>query len=86
MASVKLEEDDDDITDANDVFVQKLPMKTLVSLASYENPYQQKAQHMLRVKSNPGKLTRTSACLLLSSAHNSSTAFGKRPDRTTDRQ
>lgn len=56
MASVKLGEDDDDATDANDVFVQKLPMKTLVSLASYENPYQQRAQHMLRVKSNLGKL------------------------------
>lgn len=83
MASVKLGEDDVDATDANDVFVQKLPMKTLVSLASYENPYQQRAQHMLRVKSNPGKLQTRSACLL-SGAHTSRLLLGKRPDRTTD--
>ena len=85
MTSAKLEEDDEDVTDANDVFVQKLPMKTLVSLASYENPYQQRAQHMLRVKSNPGKLTRMPACLF-SNAHTSSRIFRKRPDRTTDCQ
>lgn len=86
MASLKLEEDDDDdATDANDVFVQKLPMKTLVSLASYENPYQQRAQHMLRVKSNPGKLQTTSACLL-TKAHTTRLLFRKRPDRTTDCQ
>ncbi|SPO00124.1 uncharacterized protein DNG_02976 [Cephalotrichum gorgonifer] len=46
--------DDDGSTNLGDAFVEKLPMKSLVSLASYENPYQQKAQHVLRVKSNPG--------------------------------
>lgn len=55
MASVKLEEEDGDDTPDDDAFVRKLPMKTLVNLASYKNPFQQKAQHLLRVKSNPGQ-------------------------------
>ena len=54
MGSVKFEGDEDDDSPDDDAFVRKLPMKTLVNLASYKNPFQQKAQHLLRVKSIPG--------------------------------
>lgn len=65
MASVKLEEEDGDEVPDDDAFVRKLPMKTLVNLASYKNPFQQKAQHLLRVKSNPGEFTIPRTYLLL---------------------
>ena len=53
MAAIKPEGDDDDDVPDDDAFVRKLPMKTLVSLASYKNPFQQKAQNLLRVLLNP---------------------------------
>ena len=53
-APVKFVGDDgNDAPDSDDdPFVRKLPMKTLANLASYTNPFQQKAQNLLRVKSN----------------------------------
>ncbi|MBE3049496.1 hypothetical protein IMZ48_44755 [Candidatus Bathyarchaeota archaeon] len=55
-ASLKLEGDeDDDVPDDNDYgFARMLPMKSLVNLASYKNPVQQKAQNLLRGNSNSG--------------------------------
>lgn len=53
MASLKLEGDEDD--DAADrERLRRFTMKSLVSLASYENPNQQTARDLLRVKPNPG--------------------------------